>query len=100
VGVYTHVDSANPFGFLLSTECSPFSPYCWHCTGALIVRTKHGYCRPKKSQSEGKKFVDEHFWVRGDVAEMETQTPSLFIGLVLHEMIFGHALCSYTLQNP
>jgi hypothetical protein len=86
LGVYTHVNCANPFGFLLGTECSPLSPYCWVCTGALIVRTEHGYCRHKKGQSNGKKFVDEHVWAREDVAEMETQTPGLFIGLVLHEI--------------
>ena len=59
-GVYTHIDSANPIRFLLGGECSPFSPYRWLCTGPLLIRAKHSACRPKESQSNRKKFVDEH----------------------------------------
>ena len=63
-GVYTHVDRANPFRLLLDGECSPFFPYCWLCTGAVIVRTRHSKRRPKNGQSSGKKFVGEHVWAR------------------------------------
>jgi hypothetical protein len=31
--VHTHINSADPFRFLLGTECSPFSPYRWFVQG-------------------------------------------------------------------
>src|SRR6266403_4216866 len=64
--VNTHVDGANPFNFLLRTECSPFFPYCRFCTGTWIwiIRTRHEYCGPKNSQSDGKNSVDDHIRTR------------------------------------
>jgi hypothetical protein len=63
-GVYTNVDSANPFRLLLGFECSPFSPYRWLCTGTLLVRTRHSQCRPKEGQKNRKEVVEGHVWAR------------------------------------
>jgi hypothetical protein len=65
-GVITHVDSADPFCFLLGTERSPFFPYCRLCarTRVRIIRTRHDHCGPKNGQSDKKGFADEHFWAR------------------------------------
>jgi hypothetical protein len=78
-GINTHVDSTNPFRFLLGTECSPFSPYRWFRTGGRIIRTRNAYCEPEDSQSGGETFVDKHFWVRCCVNG--SQSSGLFIAL-------------------
>jgi hypothetical protein len=63
--VYTHLDSTNPLRFLIGTECSPFSPYCW------IYTLAQAYCRPKNDQSDRKDCGDEHRWAtryaKGDI---------------------------------
>ena len=64
--VNAHIDSADPFRFLLGTECSPFFPYRWIYTGVRIIRTRDAYCRPEDGQSNRKNlnFVDGHVWER------------------------------------
>lgn len=59
-GVNTHVDSADPFRFLVGTECSPFPPYRWFCTGGRIIRTRYAYCVPQNGKGEREKFVGKH----------------------------------------
>jgi hypothetical protein len=56
----THVDSPNPIGFLLGTECSPLPAYDWLSAGARFIRARHADCGPKDSQSDGKEPQDEH----------------------------------------
>ena len=76
--IQTHIDGADPFSFLLGTECPPFSPHCWFCTGVWIVRTRRAYHRPENGQSDGKNlnFTDGHVW------ECQYVKPlGLFIGL-------------------
>jgi hypothetical protein len=51
---HTHIDSADPFRFLIGTECPPFFPYRWICAGARIIRTRHAYCGPENGQSDRK----------------------------------------------
>jgi hypothetical protein len=64
--VPTHIDSADPFRFLLGTECSPFFPYRRICTGVRTIRTRRAYCGPENRQSDRKNlnFVDGHVWER------------------------------------
>ena len=94
--LYTNVDSADPFRFLLGGECSPFSPYHWICTGELLVRTRHGQCRPKKSQRNRNKFVERHVWARcrKDGAQLRRLRVYLF------GSAYGHITRSNTPHDP
>jgi len=56
----THVDGANPFSFLLRTECSPFSAYGRLRAGVRFTSARHGDRRPKDGQGDGKESEDEH----------------------------------------
>jgi hypothetical protein len=59
-GDSTHVDSTNPFCFLMCTECSPFSAYSRLRAGAVFIRVWPVNRGPKGGQSEGKEPQDEH----------------------------------------
>ncbi len=56
----THVDGANPFSFLLGTECSPFSAYGRLRAGVRFTSARHGDRRPKDGQGDRKESEDEH----------------------------------------
>jgi hypothetical protein len=60
-----HIDSTNPFRFLLAIECPPLFAYGRLLTRALIGRRRHARRRPEGGQDEGKNSEAEHGWARG-----------------------------------
>lgn len=57
---YTHIDSTDPFRFLVGTKSSPFFPYPRRCTGVLIIKTRYARSRPNNDQSDGEDTRDLH----------------------------------------
>lgn len=56
----THINSANPFCLLVSSECSPFSPYGRFFAGVWFIGARHSACRPKDGKGDKKKSEDKH----------------------------------------
>lgn len=78
-GVHTHIDSTNPFRFLVGAKRPPFFPYHWGCTGPLVLRTRYAHSRPNNDQSDGEDTRDLHIWTRGRA--YEGKDAGLFIAL-------------------
>lgn len=60
----THINSTDPFCFLVGAELSPFSAYDGICAGSLSIRATVWLvgCGPKGGQNDGKEPQDEHGW--------------------------------------
>ena len=61
----THINSTDPFCFLVGAELPPFSAYGRLCAGSLSVRATVRVvgCGPKGGQDDGEEPQDEHGWL-------------------------------------